>query len=80
MNDIDFARNNAGKEYIYRGYKVKVVGYKCSEDVNCAIVSGYPCGWAWGIPSETDSLLVKVNLKTDKFYYVSMDNLKEIEE
>lgn len=80
MNVIDFARNNTGKEYIYRGYKVKVVGYNCSEVVNCVIISGYPWGWAWCRPSVTDKLLVTVNQKTDKFYYVTMDELKEIEE
>lgn len=86
MNVVDFARDNAGKEYIYRGYKVKVVGYNCSEVFNCVIISGYPWGWAWCRPSVTDKLLatdrllVTVNQKTDKFYYVIMDELKEIEE
>ena len=45
INDIDFARDNAGKYYIYRGYKVRVVGYDCSGVGNCVIVSDYP----WGV-------------------------------
>ena len=78
MSDIDFARDNAGKEYIYRGYKVKVVGYCCTGVGTCVIVSGYPWGW-WSL-SVTDRFLVTVNRETDEFYYVSMDDLKEIEE
>lgn len=80
MNDIDFAMNNAGKEYICRGHKVKVVGYDCFGADDSVIVSGYTKGWWWRIPSGSDVFLVKVNLKTDKFYYVSMDDLNEIEE
>lgn len=76
MNDIDFARDNAGKEYIYNGYKVKVVGYDCCGVGKCVIISGFP--WGWRIPSGNDVILVKVDLKTDQFYYVSMDNLNEI--
>lgn len=79
MNDIDFARNNAGKEYTYRGYKVKVAGYDCSGVGDCVIISGYPKGWTWGQSTIDDMILVKVNRKTDRFYYVSMDELKEIE-
>ena len=77
MNDIDFARDNAGKNYIHRGYKVKVVGYDCSGDGYCVIISGFP--WGWRILSSNDVILVKVDLKTDRFYYVSMDDLKEVE-
>ena len=77
MNDIDFARNNAGKYYIYRGYKVKVVGYCCIGVGDCVIVSGFP--WGWRVPASNDVILVNVDLKTDRFYYVSMDNLNEIE-
>lgn len=80
MNNIDFARGNAGKYYIYRGYKVKIVGYNCSEVVNCVIVSGYPWDWAWCTPSANYRLLVAVKRETDRFYFVSMDELKEIEE
>ena len=76
MNDIDFARDNAGKYYIYRGYKVKVVGYDCSGVGDCIIVSDYPRGWR--ALSSNDVILVKMNQKTDQFYYVSMDNLNEI--
>ena len=47
MNDIDFARDNAGKYYIYRGYKVKVVGYDCNGVGDCVIVSDYPGGVAY---------------------------------
>lgn len=79
MNDIDFARDNAGKYYIYYGYKVKVVGYDCSGVGSCVIVSDYPWGWAWSTPCVNDRFLVTVNKKTDTFYYVSMDDLKEIE-
>lgn len=78
INDIDFARDSAGKYYIYRGYKVKVVGYDCSGVGDCVIVSDYP--WGWYTFTVTDRLLVTVNQETDKFYYVSMDELKEIEE
>ena len=80
MNNIDFARCNAGKYYIYRGYKVKIVGYNCSEVFDCVIVSGYPWGWAWCTPPASYRLLVTVNRETDRFYFVSMDELKEIEE
>ena len=76
MNDIDFARDNAGKEYIYNAYKVKVVGYDCIGVGDSVIVSGFP--WGWRTLSSSDVILVEVNLKTDKFYYVSMDNLNEI--
>ena len=76
INDIDFARNNAGKEYIYNGYKVKVVGYDCCGVGDCVIISGFP--WGWRIPSSNDVILVKVDLKTDQFYYVSMYNLNGI--
>ena len=79
INDIDFARDNAGKEYTYRGYKVKVVGYDCSGAGDCVIISGYPRGWTYGLSTIDDVILVKVNRKTDRFYYVSMDDLKEIE-
>lgn len=77
MNDIDFARNNAGKEYIYCGYKVKVVGYDCCGAGDCVIISGFP--WGWRTLSSYDVILVKADLKTDQFYYVSMDDLNEIE-
>ena len=79
MDDIDFARDNAGKEYIYRGCKVKVVGYDRSGFGGSVIISGYTWGWMWGLSSFDDVLLVSVNRKTDLFYYVSMDELKEIE-
>ena len=79
INDIDFARNNAGKEYIYNGYKVKVVGYDCCGVGKCVIISGYTWGWIWGLSSFDDVLFVSVNRKTDLFYYVSMDELTEIE-
>lgn len=77
MNNIDFAR---GKYYIYRDYKVKIVGYNCSEVVNCVIVPGYPWGWAWCTPLANYKLLAAVRRETDRFYFVSMDELKEIEE
>ena len=77
MTDIQFARDNAGKEYIYKGYKVKVVGYDCCGVGECVIISGFP--WGWYTLSVTDRLLVTVNQETDEFYYVSMDELKEIE-
>ena len=79
MNDIDFARDNAGREYIYRNCKVKVVGYDCSGVGDSVIISGYPKGWTWDASAVDDMILVKVNRKTDQFYYVSMDDLKEIE-
>ena len=79
MNDIDFARNNAGKEYIYRDYKVKVVGYDCSGVGDSVIISGYPKGWTRDALSIGDRILASANRKTDRFYYVSMDNLNEIE-
>lgn len=77
MNDIDFARDNAGKEYIYNGYKVKVVGYDCTGVGDSVIVSGFP--WGWRTLSSCDVILVKMDPKTDQFYYVSMDKLNEIE-
>ena len=58
---------------------VKVAGYYCSGVGACVIVSDYPWGWAWGTPCVNNRFLVTVNKKTDKFYYVSMDDLKEIE-
>lgn len=77
MNVIDFARDNAGKYYIYRGYKVKVVGYDCSGVSDRVIVSDYQ----WGCtPPANYRLSVTVNRETDRFYFVSMDELKEIEE
>lgn len=79
INDIDFARDSAGKYYIYSGYKVKVVGYYCSGVGACVIVPDYPRGRARGTPCVNNRFLVTVNKKTDKFYYVSMDDLKEIE-
>lgn len=79
MNDIDFARDNAGKEYTYRGYKVKVVGYDCSGYGDSVIISGYPMGWTRDALSIDDRILAPTNRKADRFYYVSMDDLKEIE-
>ncbi len=78
MNNIDFARDNAGKYYIYRGYKVKVVGYDCSGVGDRVIVSDYQ--WGRCTPPANYRLSVTVNRETDRFYFVSMDELKEIEE
>ena len=69
-NDKNFLFNQkiTSWEVVSNGYKVKVVGYDCIGVGDCVIVSGFP--WGWRRPSRNDVILVKVNLKTDKFYYV----------
>ena len=79
-NNREFARDNAGKYYIYRGYKVKVVGYDCSGAGDRVIVSDYPWGRECSTPPANYRLSVTANRETDRFYFVSMDELKEIEE
>lgn len=79
INDIDLARDSAGKYYIYSGYKVKAAGCYCSGAGACVIVPDYPWGRARGTPCVNNRFLVTVNKKTDKFYYASMDDLKETE-
>ena len=78
MNDIDFAKENIGKLYSYRGVTVRIVGFEfLGEDENI-IVSGYPNGWSQFLISPGDNILVELDPK-EKLYYVSMDNLNEIE-
>ena len=84
MIDIDFARNNIGKFYSYRGVTVRIVGFEfLGEDKNI-IVAGYPNGWfqshGWhqSLISPDDNILVELDPK-ERLYYVSMDELTEIE-
>lgn len=77
INDIDFARDNAGKFYSYRAVTVRVVGFEFLGGDENIIVAGYPNGWIQPLLSPDDNILVTLDPE-ERLYYVGMDELKEI--
>lgn len=78
MNDIDFAKEHMGEYFQYEGVTVRIVGFEfLGEDENI-IVAGYPNGWHQSFISPGDNILVELDPE-ERLYYVSMDELTEIE-
>ena len=83
MNDIDFAKNNIGKFYSYRGVAVRIVGFEFLGSYENIIVarrpvSRYMIGWSQTLLSPDDKILVELDPE-ERLYYANMDDLKEIE-
>ena len=74
MTNKEFAEKNAGKYFRFEGRRVRVVGYDATVDYRVIITS---IGRGWNTFYEEDCLIVKT--KARGFWYVSMDELKEIE-
>lgn len=78
MDDIEFAKEHTGEYFQYRGVTVRIVGFEfLGEDENI-IVAGYPNGWIQPLLSPDDNILVDLDPE-ERLYYVSMDDLKEIQ-
>ena len=78
MNDIKFAKEHMGEYFQYKGATVRIVGFEfLGEDENI-IVAGYPNGWFQILISPDDNILVDLDPE-ERLYYVSMDELTEIE-
>ena len=74
MDNKEFAEVNAGKNFTYKGnYKVRLVGY--SEETGLLIVSGLPFGWVALSRRDSDVLLVRASVISDKLYYVKPSDL-----
>ena len=78
MEDKEFVEENAGKYFALRGDKVRVVGYR--ETNNCAIIVSVPkknahdIGWSKLVMDEYDILLIPS--KAAMFWYVDIVELK----
>lgn len=73
----EFAKKNAGKYFLYRGLKVRVVGYN-SDGIN--IIVTFPRGTksiGWGrYVLDPEDILVISTTRASKFWYVDIEELK----
>ena len=72
----EFAKKNAGKYFLYRGLKVRVVGYN-SDGIN--IIVTFPrgtksIGWNRYVLDREDILVIST--RASKFWYVDIEELK----
>ena len=78
MDDIEFAKEHMGECFQYKGATVRVVGFELLGFYENIIVAGYPNGWHQSFISPGDKILTELDPE-ERLYYVSMDELKEIE-
>ena len=78
MDDIEFAKEHMGEYFQYKGVTVRIVGFEFLGEGENIIVAGYPNGWLQISISPDDNILVDLDPE-ERLYYVSMDELKEIE-
>lgn len=81
MTDIQFAKEHMGEYFLFgghRNYKVRVIGYDVTGIGNSVIID-YPQGWRIEDTNSADIIHEEL-CETGKYYYASMDELKEMEE
>ena len=78
MDNKEFAEKNAGKYFLYKGVRVRVVGY-CADNVFSIIVSvpakARDIGW-YATTLDDDDVFV-TSSKASKYWYVDQCQLKE---
>lgn len=72
---IEFVRDNLGKVFMYKDYKVRVVGYGY-DDIIVELMEDYGYGWEY---LDDDDVLYMEADKTGRFYYVGPEELNEIQ-
>lgn len=79
MTNKEFAEKNAGKYFRYKGTKVRVVGYyaRDSHSILVTLPANGRCLWWGAVAMEDDDVLV-VRSRARRFWYVTVDSLKEI--
>ena len=73
MTNKEFAEKYAGKMRLYRGYRVKIVGY-LEDTVNIIIVTKCPFGWDQSLLSKRHIILAEMR-RSAKFMCVHMGEL-----
>ena len=73
MTNKKFAEKNAGRICLYRGYRVKIVGY-LEDTINIIIVTKCPFGWDQSLLSKRHVILAGMR-SSDKFMCVHMGEL-----
>lgn len=73
MTNKKFAEKNAGRIRLYRGYRVKIVGY-LEDTINIIIVTKCPFGWDQSLLSKWHVILAGMR-SLDKFMCVHMGEL-----
>ena len=77
MTNIEFALDCAGKEYMYYGHKVILVGYS-SEYINTVIVSPVELrtdGGFWRFLGDTDVITYKSKGYNEAYQYANLNAL-----
>ena len=77
MDNKEFAEKNAGKHFLYNGWKVRVVGYN---SVGTQIIVTFPrgtksIGWHRDDVLDREDILV-ISTRASKFWYVDIEELK----
>ena len=83
MTAQEFYELNKGKYFMYRGYKVRIVGVDVSNNRNYVIIT-YPEGWTIErvVNNFSINFFIDFSLceKESNFYYVNYSNLIQIEQ
>lgn len=74
MTDIQFAKENMGEYFQYKGHKVRVIGYDATGTFESVIVD-YHGGWELKIADSSD-IICESLCKTGRCYYVKQEDLR----
>lgn len=73
MTDIQFAKEHMGEYFLFRSYKVRVIGY-ADTGIGSSVIIDYPQGWRIEDASYADVIHEEL-CETGRGYYVSWEKL-----